>query len=403
MRWARALETQTFSRDAQSRERGIDVVGAGPAGLACAIVLARAGYSVIVHEQHDRTGARFHGDFQGLENWSSDEDVVRELAHHGIQPTFDHHAVSSGIGFDAWGMRYEIRSEAPLYYLVRRGREEGTLDSGLLRQAQALGVEIRFRDRLKRIEGAAVLAGGPRIADAIAAGYVFETDMAAGNWICFDNKLAPLGYSYLLVHNGRGTVASCMFTDFKREAAYVARTVAAFKDRAGLIMRNERRFGGYANFRLPRTAIQGGHLIIGEHAGFQDALAGFGMRYALRSGILAARSIIEGIDYTNLWRQELFPLLKTAVSNRFIFNTVGERGWRWVLAHRLQRSDARQILRRLYGPSLWTDLMFPMALWRYRAPLRDKSCDHQQCSCVWCRCEAEQMASEQFQESGSAM
>jgi hypothetical protein len=149
------------------------------------------------------------------------------------------------------------------------------LDHSLLTQASALGVDVRF-----------VLGSGPRVADAIAAGYVFDTEMPDGDWIRFDNQLASLGYAYLLVHGGRGTAASCMFTGFK----YVARTVAMFKARVGLTMHSEWRFGGYANFRLP-LAVQGQHFVTGEQAGFQDALAGVGMRYALRSGFLAARSI----------------------------------------------------------------------------------------------------------------
>src|SRR5581483_8969713 len=108
------------------------VVGAGPAGLACAIVLARAGHAVVVHEQRDRVGGRFHGDFQGLENWSCDEDVLHELVASGIRPSFDCHPASRGTAFDAWGRSYEIRSAEPLYYLVRRGWQEGTLDQSLL-------------------------------------------------------------------------------------------------------------------------------------------------------------------------------------------------------------------------------------------------------------------------------
>lgn len=368
----------------------LSVVGAGPAGLACAIVLARAGHAVVVHEQRDRVGGRFHGDFQGLENWSCDADVLQQLGASGIRASFDCHAVCRGTTFDAWGRSYEIKSAEPLYYLVRRGWQEGTLDQSLLRQAQALGVEVRFRDRVTRVEGSAVLAGGPREADAIAVGYVFDTDMGDGDWICFDNELAPLGYAYLLVHGGRGTVASCMFTDFKSEAKYVARTVAAFQERAGLKMRNERRFGGYANFGLPRTAVQGGNLVVGEQAGFQDALAGFGMRYALRSGILAARSIVERVDYAELWRRELLGSLQAGISNRWIFSAIGNRGARWVLAHWLEGQDARVALRRVCGGASWTRALFPIARRRFRAPLQDKSCDHVGCSCVWCRCTAEE-------------
>jgi flavin-dependent dehydrogenase len=390
----------THARVFDEDKSPVRVIGAGPAGLACAIALAAAGYAVVVHEQHARVGCRFHGDFQGLENWSCEEDVLEELARGGIVAGFDTHAVSHGIAFDAWGGTYQIRSGKPLYYLVRRGRQQGTLDQALLEQARQLGVEVRFGDRVNRIDGRAVLAGGPRAADAIAVGYVFDTGMEEGDWICFDNDLAPLGYAYLLVHGGRGTVASCMFTGFKAEAKYLARTVAMFEERVGLSMRNARRFGGYANFRLPRTAVQGGNLVVGEHAGFQDALAGFGMRYALRSGMLAARSIIEGLDYAALWRRELLRVLQAGIANRFIFNSVGNRGSRWVLAHWLQGVDAREALRRLCGASSWTRLLFPIARWRYRGPLRDRSCDHVACACVWCRCAAEEAAALARQKDG---
>lgn len=368
-------------------DRGDDVtiVGAGPAGLGCAIALARAGRRVVVREWHANVGARFHDDFQGLENWSDEDDVLEELAAMGIDPGFDTHPVFHGVAFDAWGGHYRVGGDRPLYYLLRRGPGPGTLDTGLLRRARDLGVEIRFNDRARQAGDVAVLATGPRVADAIAVGYVFETGMTDGNWICFDNRLAPLGYAYLLIHGGRGTVASCMFTGFKHEAEYLARTVAMFRQRVGLRMRNPRAFGGFANFRLPRTAVQGGHLVIGEQAGFQDALAGFGMRYALRSGHLAARSLIEGTDYTRLWRRELLPQLRASVTNRFLFNTVGDRGWHWMLAHRLGGNQTRAQLRRLYQPSPLNGLLFPLARWRYRARLRDKSCDHVDCSCVWCR------------------
>ena len=175
-----------------------------------------------------------------------------------------------------------------------------------------------------------------------------------------------------------------MFTGFKQQAEYLERTVDFFREKTGLEMRDPKTFGGYANFRLPRTGVQGGHLVVGEQAGFQDALAGFGMRYALRSGILAARSLLEGTDYTRLWRRELLPLLRTGVSNRFIFNSAGARGRRWALRG-VSRADTVAKLRRLYRPSALTRLVYPLAVWRYRAPLGDPSCDHAACDCVWCR------------------
>lgn len=381
----------TLESRISARRKGVEpvtVVGAGPAGLACAIALARAGRPVVMREWHGDVGARFHGDFQGLENWSDEQDVLEELAAAGIEATFEHHPVSQGTVYDSRGNRYQVRSRQPLFYLVRRGAEEGCLDRGLLRQAVAAGVDVRFKERAGVAEGITVLAIGPRVADAIAVGYVFQTAMPDGSWLILDNRVAPLGYAYLLIHGGRGTVATCLFTGFKHQAQYLARTVAAFRERVGLDMRDPRPFGGFANFRLPRTAVQGGHPVIGEQAGFQDALAGFGMRYALRSGLLAARSILDGADYTSLWHRELRPLLRAGTVNRFLFNLVGEPGWR-AAARRLRQGDARSALRRFYRPSALSRLLFPVARLRYRAPLRDRSCNHVDCHCVWCECQAE--------------
>lgn len=379
---------ESLMRAGRAPRDPVTVVGAGPSGLASAIALARAGRNVVVREWHQQVGTRFHGDFQGLENWSDERDVLDELRAAGIEPSFEHHAVFEGIVFDAHHNRYHVRSPRPLYYLVRRGHHDGTLDSSLLSQAIAAGVEVRRSDRVEAVTGRAVLAAGPRRADAIAVGYLFDTEMPNGNWVAFDDQLAPLGYAYLLVHQGRGTVASCMFTGFKRQAEYLERTVAFFREHAGLEIGTPRRFGGFANFRMPRTAMQGGHLVVGEQAGFQDALAGFGMRYALRSGLLAARSLIDETDYTCLWRGELQPLLRAGIVNRFLFNTVGARG-RKIALTRLSRGDAGLTLRRLYQPSMLNRLLFPLARLRYRVPLRDSSCDHVDCQCVWCQCQNE--------------
>jgi len=365
----------------------ITIVGAGPSGLACAIVLARAGRQVVVREWKPNVGHRFHDDFQGLENWTRDEDVLDELAGTGINTDFERHAFVAGTVFDPSGRRFEIRGKRPLFYLLRRGAAEGTLDRALLNQAQEAGVEVRFNDRVRdfgKVGGAGVLAAGPRQAGIIAAGHLFETDMPDGAWLALGHAVAPAGYAYLLVQGGRGTVASCMFTGFRDQAKHVAAAVEFFRANAGLEMRNSRPFGGYGNVRLPATAMQGGHPVIGEHAGFQDALAGFGMRSAIRSGVLAAQSILDSGDYTARWQAELGPWLEAGVVNRLVFNLAGELGMKLAVG-RLARADAYGLLKRVYEPSALKNLLLPLARRWYRAPLADPSCNHVDCDCVWCQ------------------
>ncbi len=360
------------------------IVGAGPAGLACAIVLAQAGRRVTVREWHSRVGHRFHDDFQGLENWSRDEDVLEEIAKAGIASDFEWHPVSAGTVFDPSGKPHQVQGRRPLFYLLRRGPAEGTLDDVLLKQALAAGVDVRFNDRVRKFDGAGVLAAGPRQVGVIAAGYVFETDMEDGAWLALGHALAPGGYAYLLVQGGRGTVASCMFTGFHDQAKHVAATVAFFRTNAGLDMRDSRTFGGYGNIRVPAAAMQGGHPVIGEQAGFQDMLAGFGIRYAIRSGVLAAQSILDDGDYTARWQAEIGPWLKAGVVNRLVFSQAGEPGMKLAIS-RLARSDADRLLKRAYGPSPLKSILLPFARRHYRAQLADPGCGSADCDCVWCR------------------
>jgi flavin-dependent dehydrogenase len=364
----------------------VQIAGAGPAGLAAAITLARAGAQVMVHEAWHGVGHRFQGDLQGLENWSTEQDVLDVLKDQGMSTDFATVPCRQGTAFDAWGNAYEISSPKPIFYLVERGPGPGTLDTALLKQAQALGVEVRFNSRLDTIVGHGILAIGPRAADVIAVGYHFETTMEDGFWVICDKELAPQGYAYLLVMNGWGTVKTCMFSGFKQEQLYVQRTVETFERLVGLAMINPKPHGGVGNFRIPVSAMSGSHPVVGEQAGFQDTLWGFGMRLAITSGVLAAQSLLHANNYDTFWRRELGPLAQTSVVNRAIFSLLGNRGYRWFFRHVQSQPDVRAFLRRQYQPSLWKRLAAPWANRYYESHRKDASCDHVDCSCVWCRC-----------------
>ena len=363
----------------------IHIAGAGPAGLAAAITLADAGCEVIVHETHDEVGHRFQGDFQGLENWSSQDNVLATLVNNGLNTNFTAKPFSGGHVYDAWDKHYDIKSDEPLFYLIERGPGPDTLDTALLNQAKKLGVMVCFNSRLKNLEGAGILAAGPKVPDAIAVGYHFETDMPDGYWVICNNDLAPKGYAYLLIMAGRGTVKSCMFSGFKQEKVYVERTVKAFQRLIGLKMKNPKPHGGAGNFHIPGSGYSGIHPLVGEQAGFQDTLWGFGIRLALDSGIMAAQSLLMNVNYNDLWRPALLPQMQTSVVNRAFYALMGNRGYRWFLSRMSNSPDIRGRLYRVYHPTLIKSWLLPWASKRYVSQRKDKTCNHVDCECVWCR------------------
>jgi flavin-dependent dehydrogenase len=341
----------------------VEILGAGPAGLSAALTAARAGREVEIYERRAECGSRFHGDLQGLENWTTPGDVLEELASIGIAPTFDHFAIRDGVLFGPDGRERRLRSDRPAFYLVRRGVGAGTLDQALKTQVLKAGVRLRFGETAGIPAEAGIHTPGPERCDVLAVGYVFETDMADGVFAVLSDRLAPKGYAYLLVCRGWGTVASCLFADYANAREYRERARSFFEKNAGLRMRAERTFGGTGNVRAAPIAGRGPVLYAGEAAGLQDALWGFGMRFALVSGHMAARALVERKprDYEKSLRKRFEGVLRTSVVNRFIYERLGDSGYAWLLRRITRASDARDWLRRFYAPSLWKSLLFPVA------------------------------------------
>lgn len=363
--------------------RALDIVGAGPAGLSAALAARACSLEVTVYEKRPDVGARFHGDFQGLENWTSPTDVLAELEAGGIDTGFAHTPIYEIVCLSIDGTAHTLCAAQPIFYLLRRGREPGTLDQALKLQAPGAGITIRFDERQRHLPDGGVVAEGPHRADVIAAGYVFDTGMANGCHVTVSDRLAPAGYGYLLIDQGRGTVATCIFKGFHDERHYLDATVNFFKREVGLRWHGARRFGGIGNFGRVTTTRISDHCYASEAAGFQDALFGFGLRYALTSGYRAGRSVAEGSAYDQAWQVRLSGLNTAGMFNRWLYEHLNDWGRRAVLKRAVAGRDPRQLLNRIYAPARWKAVIAGRLP---STPLLRTEHARAGCDCTWCRC-----------------
>ncbi len=353
----------------------VNIIGAGPAGLAAAIVLRKQGLPVRVFEKSPDVGHRLKGDFQGLENWSSEKDVTGLLKDIGIDTNFlcvPYHKCT----VYAPGMApVKVDSTRPIFYLVKRGAAPGTLDTGLKEQALSLGVEILFNRRGDTSAGTAIVGTGPERAVGITSGITFNTSQRDMVATIFDDDIAPKGYAYIMVNQGKGTMVTVLYREFKKINKCFEKMLRFFKQNIDIDMKNAKRFGGYGDFLIPDTQVREGKLYVGESGGFQDYLWGFGMRYAILSGCLAAKSLVNGSDYDDLWKRELKPMMETSLVNRYLFEKFGHAGYRYI-AWRVAGNNPCGFLRKHYNSSLLKQLLLPFAKKSMKATCRNSAPVH---------------------------
>ena len=317
-----------------TRKEPIKILGAGPSGMAAAIVLGQAGYRVEIYDMRSDVGGRFNNDYQGIENWSVRLDARDEIERMGINIDDCGQPFYGGIMYNPQFKPVNVKSKRPLFYLVKRGNGSGTLDTTLEQQALAAGVEFHFNNKAHP-EEMDIVSSGPRYSQAIAAGVTFETAMPDGAYVILNDELAPKGYVYLLIASGKATLATVLFEEFPEAR-------------------------GYGSFGLPRTAVHDGKYYIGEAAGFQDLLFMFGIRYSLVSGFLAAKSIIDGVDYDRAWKRRLRPPMKASIVNRFLFSVFSRPAY-YLLWRSVDGGDPTRTMRWLYSWTLPHKIIYPVA------------------------------------------
>jgi len=252
----------------------------------------------------------------------------------------------------------EISSKEPLLYLVKRGSSSGTFDYGLKEQALKLGVNI-YSERTFSFDEVDIVATGSVFKEVpvVAKGIIFKTNLKDVVVMACNNNLAFKGYSYLLVTKGYGCMCSAVFDELDKVTECFEKTKKFFVEKFNLDIQSSKNVGGVGSFSLKNTFQKGKVLYIGEAAGLQDLLWGFGMRYAVTSGYLAAQSIINNENYEEKAEKYFGNKLKASMVNRYLWEKiVSRRNYSFMVDHaeivknQLYSINNYNLLRRMIYP-----------------------------------------------------
>ncbi len=276
--------------------------------MTAALLLGRAGRPVEVFDPKKDVLPSSGPHSEGIRNYRP-RDALDELRSVG----FDLAPFSTVRRTIRASPRARTELLGPAHYLFARGREPDTVDRTLHRLAVEAGVRFHFGESLEPGEADIVATGPPKDETQIlGAGYTFS---AAGSplrrdaaYALFDNEVAPAGYLAITPGIAYHSIYSVSWSEFDygrlTDRVHKAIEIPWVKEILGTGAFVGRIHGRAHVVRDPiARAEQGGALYVGEAGGFQDAVAGFGFRYAAMTGALAARSLLQGEDYRKLLRE----------------------------------------------------------------------------------------------------
>lgn len=253
--------------------------------MTAAKILTGGGRKVIIYEKEKAVGQSRNGDFEGLENWIFTDSGPHFFKSHGFewlglkqQSIFNFSIHTDKIP------ALVLRSKLPFFHIIRRGSTANTIDSYLYEQCLKSGTEFRFDQ--KGPQGADIIATGSIKAAAYIRGITFSTKMKDQVHLLLGRRFAPKGYAYLIVKDGRGTLATA-FKKTKNIDNPLIESINYFKN-SGFNIPHGKHFAGRGSFSIPYNPLLVKPIYIGESGGFQDYLFGFGIRLAMASGKVSA-------------------------------------------------------------------------------------------------------------------
>ncbi len=294
----------------------IAIIGAGVAGMACAYELERHGIFPDIYEQRHRPGDMFDHCAGVLEIFTRPKDPIKNLQEEfniSINPI----AVIKAIEMKSPQKKVTVRGKN-LGYFFLRGHDPASVESQLYKKLQTpviTNTRVQYSQLAQSYDYVIVANGSndaskregistPIIQTMLIGGIVigrFDVNTLS-MWV--DNRYAKKCYAYMCPIEEKRAFLGLVVNDSTFEEAREKWKLFWDIEQHPYDQVNEIVVEHIASFVYPHQV--GNILFVGIAGGFQEPFLGFGLSASVKSGILAARSIVYNQKYEDL----LFQLKK---------------------------------------------------------------------------------------------
>lgn len=285
----------------------VAVLGAGPAGLSCALTLEKLGISPDIYEQFDRCGGRvpFVVCLLQLMNRPVPDALANLKDRYGINIT-PKAVLNKIIRFSPYKMS---TSSGNLGYIFEIGPGPGSINMELYKKLSSkikFNTVADFKELAASYDRLVVAAGTSYIAkelglwsDILRAwvrGALVEGDFDPNAWIIWLNKsYANNGYAYLGPFNKNKASIILIVTDIRENE--LEQKWQMFLDKEKITYNELQSFTLEHIIGTCRPKEVDNIVFAGNSGGLMESIFGFGIYNAVVSGVLAAQAIIEDTSY----------------------------------------------------------------------------------------------------------